>query len=53
LIVINLGDKDYILKRGERIAQMVFSRVEKAEFMEVESLDETLRGSGGFGHTGV
>ncbi|MDD2511108.1 MAG: dUTP diphosphatase [Syntrophomonas sp.] len=53
VIVINLGDKDYILKRGERIAQMVFSRVEKAELMELESLDETLRGTGGFGHTGV
>lgn len=53
VIVINLGDKDYILKRGERIAQMVFSRVEKAEFYEAESLDKTLRGAGGFGHTGV
>jgi dUTP pyrophosphatase len=53
LIVINLGDKEYILKRGERIAQMVFTRVEKAQFIEVESLDETARGAGGFGHTGV
>lgn len=53
LIVINLGDKEYILKRGERIAQMVFTRVEKAEFIEVDTLDETERGIGGFGHTGV
>lgn len=53
LIVINLGDKEYILQRGERIAQMVFSRVEKAEFLEVDILDETARGSGGFGHTGI
>lgn len=53
LIVINLGDKEYILKRGERIAQMIFSRVEKAELLEVEILDETCRGSGGFGHTGI
>ena len=53
LIVINLGDKEYILKRGERIAQMVFSRVERAELIEVENLDDTSRGAGGFGHTGV
>jgi dUTP pyrophosphatase len=53
LIVINLGDKEYILKRGERIAQMVFTRVEKAQFVAVDSLDETERGTGGFGHTGV
>lgn len=52
LIVINLGDKEYILKRGERVAQMVFARVEKAEFVEVDTLDETQRGTGGFGHTG-
>jgi len=53
VIVINLGDKEYILKRGERIAQMVFARVELAEFIEVEELDDTSRGVGGFGHTGV
>jgi dUTP pyrophosphatase len=53
VIVINLGDKEYILKKGERIAQMIFSRVERVELMEVENLDDTARGSGGFGHTGV
>lgn len=53
VIVINLGDKEYILKRGERIAQMIFSRVERAELIEVENLDDTDRGEGGFGHTGV
>ncbi len=52
LIVINLGDKEYILKRGERIAQMVFSRVLQAELLETDELDDTLRGAGGFGHTG-
>jgi dUTP pyrophosphatase len=52
LIVINLGDKEYILQKGERIAQMIFSRVEKAELVEVDSLDDTDRGAGGFGHTG-
>ncbi|NLO21490.1 MAG: dUTP diphosphatase [Syntrophomonadaceae bacterium] len=53
VIVINLGDKEYILERGERIAQMIFSRVERAELIEVENLDDTARGAGGFGHTGV
>jgi len=53
LIVINLGDKEYILKRGERVAQMVFSRVLKPEVIEVDVLDGTDRGAGGFGHTGV
>lgn len=52
VIVINLGDKEYIVKRGERIAQMVFSRVEKVDFVEVDQLEETERGEGGFGHTG-
>ncbi|MEN6348029.1 MAG: dUTP diphosphatase [Syntrophomonas sp.] len=53
IIVINLGDKEYILKKGERIAQMIFTRVERAELLEVEELDETYRGEGGFGHTGA
>lgn len=53
VIVINLGDKEYILHRGERIAQMIFNRVERAELIEVEELDDTNRGSGGFGHTGT
>ena len=53
LIVINLGDKEYILKRGERVAQMIFARVVKPEIIEVEVLDGTDRGGGGFGHTGV
>lgn len=52
VIVINLGDKDYILKRGERIAQMLLAPVCRAEICEVDSLDETVRGEGGFGHTG-
>ncbi|MDD2620395.1 MAG: dUTP diphosphatase [Syntrophomonadaceae bacterium] len=53
VIVINLGDKEYILKKGERIAQMIFARVERAELLEIDELDETLRGAGGFGHTGA
>ncbi|MDD4775602.1 MAG: dUTP diphosphatase, partial [Syntrophomonas sp.] len=53
VIVINLGDQEYILTRGERIAQMVFAPVLKPEIVEVEILNSTERGSGGFGHTGV
>ncbi|HNX28514.1 MAG TPA: dUTP diphosphatase [Syntrophomonadaceae bacterium] len=52
VIVINLGSEEYILKRGERIAQMVFTKVAKAELIETADLDETERGQGGFGHTG-
>jgi len=52
LIVINLGEEEYTLKRGERIAQMVFAQVVRPEILEVESLDQTDRGAGGFGHTG-
>lgn len=53
LIVINLGDKEYTLRRGERVAQMVFAPVVKPELIQVEVLDGTGRGSGGFGHTGI
>ena len=52
VIVINLGDKEYILKKAERIAQMVFSQVATAQLVEVQDLDDTDRGEGGFGHTG-
>lgn len=52
VIVINLGDKEYILKRGERIAQIVIAGVIQAGFEETTDLDQTVRGSGGFGHTG-
>lgn len=52
VIVINLGDNDYIVKRGERIAQMVFCQVARASFRLTEDLSETARGQGGFGHTG-
>lgn len=52
VVVINLSDTDYIIKDGERIAQMVFSRHETAEWSEVEELDETKREAGGFGSTG-
>ncbi len=52
VIVINLGNEDYTISRGDRIAQMVFAKYEQASFNQVESLDETDRGTGGFGHSG-
>ena len=53
VILINLGDKDFVVKKGLRIAQMVLCPVVKAKLKEVESLEDTKRGSGGFGSTGV
>lgn len=53
VILINLSDKDFIIKDGERICQMVIARHEKAEFEEVEFLNLSERGEGGFGHTGT
>ena len=52
IILANLGLKPFEVRRGERIAQLVPAIVTKAEFNEVESLDETHRGAGGFGSTG-
>jgi len=53
VILTNLGKKDFVIKRGDRIAQMVFKKVERAELCEVSDLDNTVRSSGGFGHTGI
>lgn len=53
VLLINLGDKDFVINDGERIAQMVIARHETAVFRTVEELDETERGEGGYGHTGV
>ena len=52
VILINLGEEDAIIRRGERIAQMVICPVAQAAWAEAESLDETARGAGGFGSTG-
>ncbi len=52
IILINLSDENFVIKDGDRICQMVVARHEKAEWVEVDILEETLRGSGGFGHTG-
>ena len=53
VIVINLSAEDFLIEDGERIAQMVIARYEQAEWQEVEVLEDTERGAGGFGHTGV
>jgi dUTP pyrophosphatase len=52
LIVINHGAEPFIVKSGDRIAQMVFAKFARATLQEVSELDETARNSGGFGHTG-
>ena len=53
VILINLSNEDFVVERGMRIAQLVISPIVQAELVEVEELDETLRGQGGFGSTGV
>lgn len=53
VLLINLGDKDFVINDGERIAQMVIAKHETVSFVLTEKLDETERGAGGYGHTGV
>lgn len=53
VLLINFSDTDFIVNDGERIAQMVIARHETAELVEADVLDETERGAGGYGHTGV
>jgi len=52
VILINLGEEDLVIRRGDRIAQLVVAPVVQAVWQEVDSLDETARGAGGFGSTG-
>ena len=52
IILVNLSDEPFIIEDGERIAQMVIARHEQAAWQPTDSLDETERGAGGFGHTG-
>jgi deoxyuridine 5'-triphosphate nucleotidohydrolase len=52
VILINLGEEDFIIRRGDRIAQLVVAPVTRAAWNEVAALDETARGGGGFGSTG-
>ncbi len=53
VVLINLSQQDFVVNDGERIAQMVIARYEQGELVEVEALDETERGEGGYGHTGT
>lgn len=53
VILINLSNEDFVVEDGERIAQMVIAKHERAEWLPVEELDETERGAGGYGHTGT
>jgi dUTP pyrophosphatase len=53
VILVNLSQDDFVVNDGERIAQLVVARYEQAELVAVEALDETVRGEGGFGHSGV
>ena len=53
VILINLSDEPFVIADGERIAQMVVARHEQGEWTVTETLDETERGAGGYGHTGV
>ena len=52
IILVNLSNEPFVVNDGERVAQMVIARHEQAELVEVETLDETERGAGGFGHSG-
>jgi dUTP pyrophosphatase len=53
VVLINLSQEDFVVKDGERIAQMVIARCEQGELISVDILDETERGAGGYGHTGI
>lgn len=53
VILVNLSNEDFTIENGERIAQLIIARHERAEWMEVAELSETSRGEGGFGSTGV
>ncbi|MEO1959285.1 MAG: dUTP diphosphatase, partial [Nautiliaceae bacterium] len=53
VLLINLGEEDFEIKRGDRIAQAIIAPVVQAKIVEVDELSDTKRGSGGFGSTGV
>ena len=53
VVLINLSQDDFVINDGERIAQMVIARYEQGDLVVVEELDQTERGEGGYGHTGV
>ncbi len=53
IILFNFGEEDFVIKRGDRIAQMILSKVYRAKIIESENLNDSHRGDGGFGHTGT
>lgn len=53
VILINLSTEDFVINNGDRICQMVIAKHEKAKFISVENLDDSVRGEGGFGHSGI
>ena len=53
VILVNLSNEDFVIQNGERIAQLIIAKHERAEWIEVQELSETSRGEGGFGSTGV
>lgn len=53
VLLVNFSQEEFVIRDGERIAQMVIARHEQGHFVEVKVLDETERGTGGYGHTGV
>jgi len=53
IILVNLSSEEFVIKNGERICQMVINKVETVKWKQVGSLEETVRGAGGFGHTGT
>ena len=53
VILVNLSHEDFVVENGERIAQLIIAKHERAEWIEVQELSETSRGEGGFGSTGV
>ena len=53
VLLVNFSNDDFIVEDGERVAQMIVARHEKGEWVETDILDETERGEGGYGHTGV
>ena len=53
IILVNLSNEEFVVEPGERICQMVINKVEMVEWSQVDSLEESERGAGGFGHTGI
>lgn len=53
ILLINLSESDFVINSGDRLCQMLLKKVDQFVFEEVDKLEDTIRGSGGFGHTGI